>query len=449
MSNNKGINNKIHSSRMGKFRKVLSFFVIFSILFLLLQNLLTPVWNYPNSEDNLSYSYEGFFQSPSNTYDVIFLGTSHMLYGISPMEIYKEYNVCTYNLGTSGQPIDATYYTLEEVFTNQSPKVVVLDASSLFTDEEHELDSLWRFVMDSLPFGLAKLKYANRYATFFANQGEEFDLNEYTLRFASAFFPMIEYHDRFDELNENDIFDVPGVEEYYLAGYFLQTFHESSGVTVDEMNAYEKENESLANIYSHNAKVLEQIQKLCKEHECELLLTKIPAIHRGKWYTGAWTYARYEAVKSLADSLHISYYDLLYDGDISIDVERDYTDGGAHLNYLGAKKTSLFLGEYLKDTYQLEEKTYKGFEENEEGYDALTTVAFLQLIFDEKEYDEYLTHHKQFVKEETKNGFVVKDKLCDVLVDEVEQNKDGSLSHVNALFYLEDYWLAYAKEKTS
>lgn len=430
--------------KKGKIQRVLSFFVIGILIFCGLQELLRPVWNYPNSEYNLSYSYEGFFSSDRDSYDVLFLGTSHVLYGISPMEIYKENHITSYNLGTSGQPIDGTLAVLKEAFCNQSPKVVVLDASSLFTDEEHELDSMWRFVMDSMPFGVAKIKYAHVYASFFAKNSGEFDINEYLQRFASVFLPIIEYHDRFDELNSNDISDIPGVEEYYTAGYFLQTFHESSGVSVEKMNESLVENEKNARIFEHNVEVLLQIKDLCEKHDAQLLLTKIPAIARVKWYTGAWTKARYEAVKKIAMENNLVYFDLLYDGYLEIDVESDFADGGAHLNYLGSKKTSDFLGDYLKSHYELEEKTLIDFDEKMEGYDALVQLALLQLTFDKDSYDKRLKNFSGVTLESTKKGFCIKDNETSLILDEVKMKKDGKLEHIDALFHLEDYWLAYA-----
>ncbi len=438
---------KLNDTSKGKLRNVLSFFVVGALLFALVQSLLTPVWNYPNSEDNLSYSYDGFFSSEKNIYDVLFIGTSHVLYGISPMEIYKNNQLVTYNLGTSGQPMDATLATLEEAFESQNPKVVVLDASSLFIDEEHELDSMWRFVMDSMPFGMAKIKYAHTYAMFFAENEDGFDLNDYTQRFASVFLPIIEYHDRYDELNSNDIWDNPGLKEYYMAGYFLQSFHESSGVTLDEMNENPVKNEAYAKVYVHNVEVLKEIKRLCEEHNAQLLLTKIPSIHTVKWYTGAWTLQRYQAAKKVAMECDITYFDLLYDGQMEIDVEQDFTDGGAHLNYLGAKKVSKYLGDYLFSHYELNKKTCESFDNHMEGYDALTQLATLQLTFDRDDYESKLQQFETFELKETQKGFVVEDSATGQMVDKVTIQKDGTLKHKDGLFLLEDYWLAYAKEK--
>lgn len=437
---------KLKYDLKGKLLRVLSFFVVGILLFCLLQELLNPDWNYPNSEDNLSYSYEGFFSSKRDSYDVLFLGTSHMLYGISPMEIYKQNNIVSYNLATSGQPMDATYAALEAAFETQSPKVVVLDASSLFTDEAHELDSMWRFVMDSIPFGISKIKYAHIYGKFFASQTESFDMNEYTQRVASAFLPIIEYHDRYDELNSNDFFDEPGVENYYTAGYFLQSFHQSSGVTVEKMNETLGENEENAVVYRHNVEVLLQIKELCHKHHASFLLTKIPAIHEVKWYTGAWTKSRYEATKKVAKECNVSYFDLLYDGNLDIDIEKDYTDGGGHLNYLGAKKTSDFLGEYLDSHYELPNKEYDLFEAHMKGYDQITGLAELQLCFDKDAYEKRLLDFWDVTIEETKEGFLVIDNASKLVIDEVTVTEDNTLEHIDALFHLEDYWLAYAKE---
>ena len=45
--------------------------------------------------DGMSGSYYSF---PKDTFDVVFLGSSIMMYGVQPLEMYGEYGIAAYNL---------------------------------------------------------------------------------------------------------------------------------------------------------------------------------------------------------------------------------------------------------------------------------------------------------------------------------------------------------------
>lgn len=44
----------------------------------------------------------------------IFLGASITINGITPTELYRDYGICAYNLGTEQQPVMASYYWMLE-----------------------------------------------------------------------------------------------------------------------------------------------------------------------------------------------------------------------------------------------------------------------------------------------------------------------------------------------
>ena len=66
----------------------------------------------------------------ANSVDVLFLGTSHVGKGISPMKIYENTGIKSYNLFTSMQGVESSFFLLENALKRQQPKVVFLDVSS-------------------------------------------------------------------------------------------------------------------------------------------------------------------------------------------------------------------------------------------------------------------------------------------------------------------------------
>lgn len=70
-----------------------------------------------------------------------------------------------------------------------------------------------------------------------------------------------------------------------------------------------------------------------------------------------WTYARHNAVNDYAKKNGIPFLDLdLKRKEIGFSWKTDSRDAGNHLNCYGAKKVSLYVGQYIKNHVQLEDK---------------------------------------------------------------------------------------------
>lgn len=131
--------NKIFGKKAIVIIKVIVFFSLAILIFVFLQRILSIKWNYPIIVNNSSYSFDGFYHQETETDEVLFLGTSHTFAAISPLELYKTQGIISYNLGTPGQPVVASYYILKEAFSHQSPSLVILDASRFFKDIDKDI----------------------------------------------------------------------------------------------------------------------------------------------------------------------------------------------------------------------------------------------------------------------------------------------------------------------
>ncbi len=391
------------------------FLVLGGMLFLFFQHILKQVWDRPNITGNFTASLSYFYSQEKNVDQVLFLGTSHSECGISPMEIYEDSGIVSYGLATSTQPVEVSYYLLESAFETQSTEVVVLDASSIFFgDDVSEL--AWRYLLDEMPFGRAKLKLARKYAML-RNNTDTFTLS-CEADFVNSLVPMFQYHTRWSELLSLDFEDVWSEKPYALAGYCLYPYR-SGSISIDEMNeitdslqdedtaytyTYEaddssvfEENGSLytATVTERKRSYLEKMKKLCEANGASLLVIKYPAIQNPIYYSSAWTEERAKVMKNLADEMGLDFLDLVYDVDYGFDHTTDFWDGGGHCNYLGAKKNSLYLSSYLQKTYGLEGSTYEPYEENRVIYDKLTKLALLQLSEDSEEILDYLAENQE------------------------------------------------------
>ena len=110
--------------------RVIAFATIALLLVTYLGKLFQPVWLDWNNYNTL----HGFYEEPENTIETVFLGSSVMINGISPMVLYEDYGMCSYNLRTEQQPMLISYYWLEEAYKHHSQ--TMKNGSNVFFFEE-------------------------------------------------------------------------------------------------------------------------------------------------------------------------------------------------------------------------------------------------------------------------------------------------------------------------
>ena len=125
--------------------------------------------------------------------------------------------------------------------------------------------------------------------------------------------------------------------------------------------------------YEENVEQIYNISEYCKENDIQLVTTKVPVIYNPKDYPNTWTKNKSDYIKELFDNAGIIFFDPLYDSNLSIDIKKDYIDGGMHLNYRGAKKLSKCFADFLHSECKMVGKGYDKYDEmlltyNQENY---------------------------------------------------------------------------------
>lgn len=375
------------------FIKIILFISIGIFIGLFLQQIFLPKWYYPDNTlpESATRTIAGFYEEENNSLDVLMLGTSSVICGISPMELYESYGVTSYNLGTPSQPIQISYYLLEAAFKTQAPELVVLDVSSLYKDDsENEIP--WRYVLDSMPLNTSKVKLAKEFAKQSANNS-----------YLGAIMPLYRYHDRWKTLTERDFTDFNRNKHYYCKGYYICSMNYAASISEESMNdevsqLIEQDNRVLyeynkgeynvtteemerynASIPKENLIWLFRINQLCKEHNARLLAIKVPIVNSPIWYERAWTQERFKKVKSVCERYNISYIDLQYDADLDINWVFDTRDGGLHLNLFGAQRVTNYLGEFITSHYEISASNNSKWDKDLITYQKVRNVALLEL----------------------------------------------------------------------
>lgn len=249
-----------------------------------------------------SRAFAGIGAEKKDSLDVVFLGDSESYTAFSPMELWEQQGITSYNCGQSSQRIQETYYMLKTVFQTQSPKVVVLETNVMFRDP-----------------GFAE--------NVLLSVGEP-------LRFC---FPVLRYHNLW-----KDIFEKNRNDNDTYKGFPIHTGIDPYTGEKD----YMKQTDAVKKIPVHAEFYMDLIRRLCAKNHASLLLVSSPSSVN---YNGK----KYNALERYAHRHGLAYLDLNTGNPAGIDWEKDTFDGGDHLNLSGAKKATGSLGAYLKENYAL------------------------------------------------------------------------------------------------
>lgn len=259
-------------------------------------------------------------QSPGSI-DVVFLGDSEAYSSFIPLELFEQTGISSFVVSSLDQKMYETLELLQMAFRYQSPKLVVLEANVLYRVYP-STDTLTAAVESRIP--------------------------------------TVRYHNRWKSLTLQDFFHRPS----YTAqspdrGYHLLLTSEEA-----DISEYMRPMEEWEPLSRQNRGFLEDILRLCQENQAQLLLFSAPSPRN-------WTIRRHNTVTDTATELGIPYIDGNLES-LDIDWTQDSYDGGDHLNYYGASKTTAWLGEYLATNYTLadhrQEQAYKSWHEDAQAF---------------------------------------------------------------------------------
>lgn len=394
------------------------FCIVLIGILLSLNYILQPKWLTNDTNYDTTYIY---YEQPDNTIEVIFAGTSVVLDGFSPLDLYENYGICSYNFGSSAQPMLATYYWLEEGYRNHSESLstVILDVSSLrseFWEEYYQLAAL-RMEMTGTKINLIK------------------DCNDTLDDFMNFLSPIFSFHTRWKELEKLDL----GFEDYsfsYARGYNYFNYSVQINKKYDEINVpnyFLAETKDVTEFLESPLLYLEKMVDFCEEEDIELILVKTPV--------NGWTDSDHIATQNIAEEYDLEFIDFNYSSyfdQLEYNYATDTIDGG-HSNYYGATKLTNWIGEYLvencnaTDVRGLEEYAFMEGELAE--YKRTIIEVKLEQITDPMEYISYVNEYDNYTL-----LISVKDEAAGTLTEEQRSGfKKIGLTELARLEYREAY----------
>lgn len=303
-------------------------------LFLLLYLLSCLAIPYNSMEDGIYKKMRGVLSVPKNTVDYVTIGDSECSSSISPMDLWKKYGYVGYNCGVPGQRLQDTYYLLQNLLKDQSPKVVLLETNAFYRNFE----------------------YTNA-------------LQDAVDEEAQKIFPIYKYHNGWKSFTF-DMFKNTRSKSRLSPSSVFKGFEYSAAVKPYTGGPYVHKTRDIEKIDDEPLFYLDKIVDLCRDRNIQLILYSAPS-------PLCWTYAKHNAAAAFAKENHLSYVDLnLHTAALRINWAKDTRDKGNHLNCYGARKVTRYMGAYLFRHTDLRdhrgEKTYISWNEILKSYLILT-----------------------------------------------------------------------------
>ena len=302
--------------------------------------------------------YHDFFQD--RDYDVLFMGTSHVINSVFPMELWKEYGITSFNCGGTSNFLPTTYWVLENALDYVTPKAVVIDCLHLSSDRKCPDIARAHFSLDAFPLSLTKIK-----ATLdLMDDPEENENPEAETRANAAQRSPLEllwdfsiYHSRWNELKEDDFAPAPNQEK-------------GADTRINVVQGkLEKIDPGASLEPGHTGEVyLRKMIESCRDRGIQVMLTYFPF--------PASEIEQREANRAyeIAEEYGIPYVNFL-DHDEIIDYRTDLYDSYSHVNASGGRKLTSWLGGQLVRLFDLPDRrndpAYSYWEEDYQEYEAL------------------------------------------------------------------------------
>lgn len=379
-------------NRMMDICKCILFIVILVFSLSVINRMLEPKYIQKTSTWPTTATFNEFYKMENNSIDVLFLGSSVVVNAFIPQEIYNDYGIRSYNLGSEQQSVFLSYYWLEEALRYQKPQIVVLDMrfmnpqSTDLNDPNMVIntsEALTRKSLTPMKWSRVKQEAVHELCKLDNNQSE-----------FSYYLTNIRFHSRWTEIKEQDL-DKDMVNRYSLKGFgpIVQDGPQS-------YNPFEPQDFSVTREFVPlMQEYLDKTVKLCQNNGIKLVLIDLPGNTMNDSVNNA--HIQYAA------RMGIDYYNLCnkeYYDQIGATLPKE--SAVDHQNIWGAIKTSRFMGKLLQDEYGIKSVTDDQYESSKLDYENTIKSANLIRISDPKGYLQALANpnYAVFMSFQGQNG---------------------------------------------
>ncbi|MCI8825125.1 MAG: hypothetical protein HFH63_04425 [Lachnospiraceae bacterium] len=289
-----------------------------------------------------SYIRVDYHNIEENSYDMVFVGTSHGKCGIDPSAIDSVTGKKSVNMCLGGEYLSYTYYKVKEICRHHVPEEIVyeIDGGYWTTEEYIGTDSCSIF---------REMKWSGVKAEFFLDRLLDKD-------FRVTLFPWYLYRKKYRMIPENIKNKFSGSYQNLATDVFTNTaqeYRENGFIycypVADKNKGFQNFTEWNSNqVQTKTEEYFKKLVKFCKEKEIKLTLLIIPVPDMTREMYKQQYQEQHEYFTELAEKYELRLLDFNYESLDGFDKSlAAYIDCEGHLNGEAAIEFSKRLGEYL------------------------------------------------------------------------------------------------------
>ena len=301
------------------------FMLIIFVILVVLGKMFVPR-DKVNDGEGILYNIKGFYELEDNTIDIMFLGSSSVYRTISPMTIWEDMGITSYDYGIPSARIYMNLYYIKDVLRSQKPKVIFADVTTAFYPER-ETEPAKRKSFDYMRWSKVKHEMMN---------DDAFDYDLDFLDKVSIIFPLLRYKERRTRPN---------------IYYYFENYHSiSKGFVYDDRFKPSKKGFEYMNNFREaykmdkgNTEYMIKAIEFCKKNNIDLVLTAYPNAQ-------GWNINASKGLEEFASTHDVKFLEL-NTPESGLDWRYDTGDEGLHTNITGSIKTTKYVEKFIKENY--------------------------------------------------------------------------------------------------
>lgn len=271
-------------------------------------------------------------------FDVLFMGNSHMTNGVFPMELWRDYGITSYNAAGYGNTVPVSYWAMVNALDYVKPKLIVIDTLDVGRgDKLSGSGGDVHTTFDCYPLTQNKIRAIEDLMdnpTTVDDNGTPFTELKW-----EYYFPLGKYHERWNELGEQDFNPQMTTQLGAVAMIGVAEPNDYDIIWDDE---YEEES-------GHGYIYLRRMIEECQLRGIEVLLVHLPYPATQQQQQSANT------ARHIAEGYGVDLIDFVNIDQVA-DYETDCYDPYSHLNASGAQKVTDYLGRYITEHYDIADR---------------------------------------------------------------------------------------------
>lgn len=272
--------------------------------------------------------YMQFFEQDAD-FDVLFLGSSKVINGILPMELWNDYGIISYNMGGHANTIPTSYWVLRNALDYTTPKCVVFDCMG--TGMNIRISNSFDYShlsFDAFPLSSTKIQAVSDLVI--PEEWEDWQTKRIELLWNFSI-----YHSRWIDIDAGEFYPYYTRQKGAEPRVNVSIPAQMATVSPDARSTTE----------TVGMEYLIKAIQLCQERGIDVILIHIP------YPTTEAGRIEANTIQDIANAYGVEYINF-FNMDI-VDYQTDMHDSDSHLNPSGAFKITDYLGRVLSEQYEI------------------------------------------------------------------------------------------------